>query len=301
MAVVQSVASVTLNSLSRVSAALAGRGAYRLMHMPFARSSPRQAERERMGTAHIERMRVGAASVVTYRWGSGERPVLLVHGWQSRGSRLTDLVPGLLDQGHSVITFDAPGHGDSTGRSVTILDYREIITRLQDRYGVFEAIVAHSMGVLGSFDPLSRGVQTRRFVSISGVCDFTHLVEEFCSTLRLRAQVQEQMYCLVGARLFPDLPADRMPFSVTHAADIVSMPVLVIHDEQDDLVEHGHGLRIAAALGDRARLVTTNGLGHRRILGDGEVIRTVLDFVNGGEPQRTEAAEKHPTAPLAAE
>ncbi|ASO20729.1 pimeloyl-ACP methyl ester carboxylesterase [Actinoalloteichus hoggarensis] len=296
MDAVKSFASATLNSLSRVSGSLAGKGAFQLFGMPMARSSLRPAERERLGTARREQLRINRSAVSVYRWGTGERPVLLVHGWQSRGSRLTDLVPGLLEQGRSVITFDAPAHGDSTGRSATIHHYREILSRLQERHGVFEAIVAHSVGVLGAFYSLAHGgVEARRLVSISGVCDFAHLVDEFCAILKIRDPLKAQLLREIGARLFPDLPADRMPFSITHAAEAVAIPALVVHDEHDDRIEVTQGRRIAAALGHQARLVITTGLGHRRILGDDEVIRTVLDFVAEDATRRD-----GPTAPVAA-
>ncbi|PAZ12641.1 alpha/beta hydrolase [Streptomyces sp. SA15] len=282
----EAVASTVLNTVSRVSGRLAGTGAYTLFHMPLARSGLRSAERELFDAAQVGRVDVGGKQAVTYRWGDGARPVLLVHGWQSRASRLSDFVPGLLDRGHSVVTFDAPGHGDATGRSTTILDYRAIITALHDQYGTFEALVAHSLGALGSFFAMKHGVKAERIVTISGVCDFDYLVEEFCSELRLRAPLKAELHRRIAEDLFPDLPAEQVPFTVTDTTDDVRSPVLVIHDEDDTRIRVTQGQRLAAAFGDRARLVTTSGLGHRRILGDPDVVRTVLDFVAHG-PERT--------------
>src|SRR2546421_2228734 len=39
-----------------------------------------------------------------------------VHGWGSRGARFVDLGGALLASGFRVVTFDAPGHGASSGR-----------------------------------------------------------------------------------------------------------------------------------------------------------------------------------------
>ncbi|MBC3987496.1 alpha/beta hydrolase [Streptomyces sp. AC563] len=279
---IEAVASTTLNVVSRVSGRLAGAGAFRLFHMPFARSKLRGVERELFGTATVEHLAVDSGRAVTYRWGDGTRPVLLVHGWQSRGSRLSEFVPGLLERGYSVITFDAPGHGDATGRSTTILDYRAIVTALHDRYGTFEGLVAHSLGVLGSFYALHHGVRAERIVTVSGVCDFDFLIEEFSSELRLRDQLTERLRDQVDRRLFPDVPSERTPFSVTHAVASVHAPLLVVHDEGDTRIDVSQGRRIAAAFGERAQLITTRDLGHRRILGDADVVRTVLDFVEHG-------------------
>lgn len=284
------VVSTTLNTVSRVSGRLAGTGAYALFHMPLTRSKMRSSERELFEAAHLGRVRVNGKSAVTYRWGTGERPVLLVHGWQSRGSRFSDFVSGLLDRGHSVVTFDAPGHGDGTGRSTTIIEYQKILTELHDQYGTFEALIAHSLGALGSFHALTKGVRAERIVAISGVCDFEYLVDEFVSELKLRPSLKGELLVRIGKDLFPGVPADRMPFSVRHATEIITAPVLVVHDEDDTRIGVDQGRALAAAFGDRARLITTQGLGHRKILGDPEVVRAVLDFVEHG-PGTTDRPE----------
>ncbi|CAL9628647.1 hypothetical protein SUDANB176_06023 [Streptomyces sp. enrichment culture] len=291
----EALASITLNGLSYASGRLAGASAFALFHMPLARSRMRTAERALAERARTGRVRIGDKHAVTYRWGDGTRPVLLVHGWQSRGSRLSDFVPGLVDQGYSVVTFDAPGHGDATGRSTTILEYRDVITALHDEYGTFEALVAHSLGALGSFFALRHGVKAERIVTISGVCDFAYLVDEFCSELRLNSRLKGQLYERIGAELFPDAPADRMPFSVTHMTGETKAPLLVVHDEGDTRIGVAQGRRLAGAFGAQARLVTTTGLGHRRILGDPDVVRTVQEFVADGA-SRSGTADKEAAA-----
>ncbi|MEU1466835.1 alpha/beta hydrolase [Streptomyces sp. NPDC005761] len=285
----ETLASTALNTVSRFSGGLAGAGTYTLFHMPLARSRMRNSERELFAAADTERLKVNGKLAVTYRWGDGERPVLLVHGWQSRGSRLADFVPGLLDRGYSVITFDAPGHGDATGRSTTILEYRDIITGLQDRYGEFEAVVAHSLGALGSFFALQDGVRAKRIVTISGVCDYDYLIEEFSSALKLRPRLKAQLHQRVAKNLFPGMPAELTPFSAANTVADMEPPLLIIHDEGDTRIKVDQGRRLAAASGGRARLIITTGLGHRRILGDAEVVRSVLDFVEHGPDHSTDS------------
>ncbi|MET9443601.1 alpha/beta hydrolase [Streptomyces sp. NPDC006610] len=292
----EAVASTVLNTAALVSGRLAGKGAFTLFHMPLARSGLRSAERELFEKAEVDRVDVGGGKhAVTYRWGDGSRPVLLVHGWQSRASRLSAFVPGLLDRGHSVIAFDAPGHGDANGRGTTILEYRDIVSALHDRYGAFECLIAHSLGVLGSFYGLKHGVTARKIVTISGVCDFDYLVEEFCTELKVRDRLKARLHDEIRTNLFPDLPPAEVPFSITDVTGIVRSPMLVIHDEDDTRIRVTQGRRLAGAFGDRARLVVTNGLGHRRILGDPEVVRTVLDFI-AQDPRPADGADPRAVA-----
>jgi pimeloyl-ACP methyl ester carboxylesterase len=58
------------------------------------------------------------------------------------------------------------------------------------------------------------------------------------------------------------------------------MPALVVHDAADRVVSIEHGRSLAAAL-PKARLLQTNGLGHRRILDDSTIVQSVVAFAKG--------------------
>jgi hypothetical protein len=53
-------------------------------------------------------------------WGDGP-PVLLAHGWESRRSHWSAIVPILAESGYRVIAMDAPAHGDSPGDQVSVV------------------------------------------------------------------------------------------------------------------------------------------------------------------------------------
>lgn len=281
-----------VNGTSLLSPRLAGRAAFRLFRLPHARSQVRPTERQLLAEATTGRLRLDDREVVTHRWGSGERPVLLVHGWQSRGSRFTPFVPGLLAAGYSPVTFDAPGHGDSTGSSTTVLDYREIIRSLHGQYGDFEAVVAHSLGVLGTFLALRSGVHTGRVVAVGGVAEFGYLTDKFCRILGLRPPVERALRRQIETRLFPGEPDIWTEFSVLHRPEDTRARLLLIHDEDDDMADIAQSRSVLRAYGDRrARLVTTRGHGHRRIVGAPEVVRDALEFI-GAAP-----ADEGPAVP----
>lgn len=63
------------------------------------------------------------------------------------------------------------------------------------QYGRFEAVVAHSFGVLASFVALREGerVQTRRLVTISGIAELDYLIDRFCALLRLRPRLNREL------------------------------------------------------------------------------------------------------------
>ena len=61
----------------------------------------------------------------------------------------------------------------------------------------------------------------------------------------------------------------------------IDRPALIIHDIHDREVPWDEGERYAR-FWPASRMLSTTGLGHRRILGDTSVIGSILDFVRGG-------------------
>lgn len=67
-------------------------------------------------------------------------------------------------------------------------------------------------------------------------------------------------------------------------AQRVSVPVLIIHDRNDDNVPADEGRTMAAAL-PRATYFETTGLGHNRVMRAPEVLDAIAAFIEAGEPQ----------------
>ncbi|MDX6314790.1 MAG: hypothetical protein QOF44_4254 [Streptomyces sp.] len=276
----------TLNATSLIAPRLAGKGVFALFRRPVIRAGLRPADRELMDEARTGRLTVSGKRVVTYRWGSGERPVLLVHGWQSRASHLAGFIAALREKGYSPVAFDAPGHGESAGQATSIFEYREAIHQLHAEYGDFEAIVGHSFGVMATFYALRGDMRARRLVAIAGAVEFDFLVEQFCAALSMRARLAAELRRRLEGVTSPGEAEPWKLWTATHRPWEIEAPLLVIHDEDDDLIPAEQAHRLAAAYGSRSRLLTTRGLGHRRILGDPEVIAAVREFVALDAPRQ---------------
>ena len=275
-----------LNTAARVAPGPAGRLAFHLFVRPLGRARPKPQERDLFAAARTGRLQVRGKDVVTYAWGDGRRPVLLVHGWSSRASRLTAFAEALLERGYSPVAFDAPGHGESPGRASNIVECREIIRQLHERHGDFDAVVAHSFGVLAALFALRDGVRATRFVGIGGVGSFDLLIKGFQAGLGVDDRVLRCMRDHVERRLVPGEPGIWDRFGADRDSGELTARILLFHDEGDDMVPLVHSRRLARAHGDRARLVVTQGLGHRRILRDPEVVGEAVEFLAApaGEP-----------------
>ncbi|MEO8528824.1 MAG: alpha/beta fold hydrolase [Pseudolysinimonas sp.] len=221
---------------------------------------------------------VDGKRVVTYTWGSGPEVVLLVHGWRSRASRFSSLVRALESPGRTIVSFDAPGNGDSTGTATTILDYSEIIRRLSPPRG-FVAIVAHSFGVLATFLAAREGVPVGRIVGIAGMYDANQLVDQFSRQAALSSRVKRGLRTRIERRTFPGEPDVWRRFVAELDPADIHTPLLLVHDRGDRMVDASQAGLIAEAHNGPTRVILTDGLGHNGVLRDANVLDDIRGFL----------------------
>src|SRR6478609_3042547 len=112
----------TVAAASAVSPRLGGRVALGAFFATGRRMPVRADDIETHLRAQRGRVVVRGHDLATYRWGGGDRTVLLLHGWRGRASQFAPLVRELVAEGFHVVAFDAPAHGDSPGRNTDIRD-----------------------------------------------------------------------------------------------------------------------------------------------------------------------------------
>ncbi|WP_369266389.1 alpha/beta fold hydrolase [Streptomyces harbinensis] len=270
-----------LNTTAGIAPSLAGRAAFALFRRPVRRARIGETDRSPIAAAERGALTIGGKNVVTYRWGTGGRPVLLVHGWSSRASRLAHLATALHARGHTVLTFDLPGHGASGGTTTTVLECRDVILELQRRHGPFLLLAGYSFGSLASFLAAREGARTEALAGIAGVSRFDHLVTGFCRELRLSGWAEPELRTRVERRLFPGEPDIWRRFSATHAPERIAVgQILLVHDEDDPRAGAEQARETARAHGERAELFLTRGLGHHRVITAPAVTARVADFAD---------------------
>ena len=252
--------------------------AARLFATPYASSRSRaRAAKADVGMLQYQ-IAAGGQSIATYVWGEPTREpyALLVHGWSSFGLRFLPWAARLRQAGLAVVTFDQPGHGCSTGELCTLPDFINTIHAVGRRYGTAALALGHSLG--GAAVTLAQGESwhAERVVVIAPAADMSMQADRFMRYMRLGAHLRERFFGwherTTGVNV-RDLEVRR------HLPSL-GLPCLIVHDLDDREVPWGDG-ELYARHWHNARLLTTQGLGHHRVLDAPDVIEAVLGFVRG--------------------
>lgn len=269
-----------LRLLDRIAPPLAAETAYSLWVRPGRRKAVHPTEAAVMDDAVRDTITVRGRRVAVYRWGTGSRAVLLVHGWQSRAAAFAPLVRELRDAGRTIVAFDAPAHGLSSGRQTDVRDYAAIIGELARAHDGFEAIVAHSFGTPGAVQAIRSGIRVGKLVTVNGAAEFEYLLQRFASTLGLRRSSVLAVRRRTEQRLFRGHPDDIWSTYSATAALPVELPWLVVHDDADATIELSQARALVDAHPASTELLITHGLGHNRPLRDDEVLDRITGFLS---------------------
>lgn len=217
--------------------------------------------------------------LAAWRWGFGPT-VLLVHGWEGRGSQLGAFVGPLVEAGLSVVTFDAVGHGDSPDHRLYLTDLADCVADATANVGPLHAIVAHSFGAAAVLLAHARGgVEAPRNVLVAPNVIVTDAVQRFARVLALDDTDRIALERRIGVHAGVSLEA----LGLERLAAARDAALLVIHDRSDREVPFAQAERLAETW-PNAQLHATDGLGHRRILRDRDVIADTVAFVRHGLP-----------------
>jgi pimeloyl-ACP methyl ester carboxylesterase len=253
--------------------------AYRLFYRLGEPARARPSEQDVQNRAIGSRIEIAGKTVAVYQWGIGPSVILLVHGWRSRGSRFASLVSALEREDRTIITFDAPGNGASSGTRTSILDYIDAIAQLGQSHGGFHAIVGHSFGVAAAFVAKREGVAASRIVSIAGIYDFKFVVSTFAQQIDLPESAIPGLKRRIETRFFPGVSDLWRRFVSELDPTDIQTPLLVIQDDTDAEVAVDQAILIAESNTGPTELMITHSLGHSRVLSDPGVLARVVEFL----------------------
>ena len=237
-------------------------------------------------------LRVGGGLVRGTSYGTGP-VVYLMHGWGGSGAQLSSFVDPLRQADFRVVRFDAPSHGRSDpgacGRGRTHgVEFAAALAAVMHRFGPADAVVAHSMGVLPSLLVQRTGLPVGRLALIAPVRDLDGHLDRFAALAGMGPRTRRAMDGRIAGLIGEPVATMDVRRLRVHAGEI---PLLVVHDRGDRETSHAHSVELIEQWAGPATLISTDGLGHRRILTDPLVVEQVVEFVGeaAARPGRTAA------------
>lgn len=262
-----------MRGLAAVAPALAAWVGERLFLTPPRHEAPPR-ERKALRDAAAFDVPFRGGRLRAWRWGGEGAPVLLVHGWGGRGGQMASFAPSLLAAGLPVVTFDGPAHGRSDGRLASAPDFAAAIRAVAERLHGVRAVVSHSMGVPATVLALRDGLAAEAVVFVGGSLGPRGFLRQFGEALGL----SETTRAAVARRLESRFGGGFEHYDVRADCPAMTIPLLVVHDRLDAEVPWEQGEAIALTW-PGAEMVSTDGLGHGRILRDPSVVARVTGFV----------------------
>ena len=267
-----------LAAIQRLWPALAVRAAYRLFATPLPLRLLRT--RTRWGDDwRIESWPFESAGLTLYSpAGSGSgQTALLVHGWGGHAGQMRPLAQALLARGMRPVILELPAHGRSAGSSSTLPQFTRAIeyvsARLHQQGHDVQLAVAHSLGANALAQAASRGLDATRLVLLAPPASPYEFTRIFAQVFGLKESVRASMQRRIEAR--EGILMKR--FEPATVGPRIGAPTLVVHDRGDAVNRFADGEAFASAIAN-ARLIATNGLGHRKLLQDPRVLQQVVAF-----------------------
>ena len=233
------------------------------------------------------RLQAPDGEVIAYHWGDFKREptVVLAHGWNGWAQQMERFVAPLQERGLAVIAFDHVAHGASAGNRSSLPVMIRTLEHLFSEAPNLVGVIAHSLGAAATASVLaSSRRELQGAVLIAPPSDprpyLTTLARMLGAPKALTPQIEEAAGHIAGVEL-KRLVAD--PWTVRR----IRTPLMIVHDVDDGEVPISNGY--AYTMGSRARVLATDGLGHRRILRDLHVVDQAVGFVSWRQPLREQS------------
>jgi pimeloyl-ACP methyl ester carboxylesterase len=220
-------------------------------------------------------LKVHDNNIRCWRWGNGPA-VIFAHGWNGRGIQFNSFFSAFIAGGYTVIVFDGPGHGASDGKTSSYFEMSDTVRAVLKfcKNDDIRAVIGHSFGASAIINALSKDKYDISAVLIAPAMD----IKGFLDQAFLIHGVPEQVYRNLireyenrfGYNLMTDNPKELI--------QNYSQNTLIIHDRDDRITPVAESIEYFGQ-SEYVHLHITEGLGHKRILNDQEVITASLEFI----------------------
>ena len=216
-------------------------------------------------------------SIAGYRWNSkAEKTILIIHGFESSVINFDRYIKPLIKKGYSILAFDAPAHGRSSGNTINVLLYKDLLNLINKAYGPVNNFLAHSLGGLALCLTLEewKHDETYKVVLIAPAVETNTAINTFFKVLKLNDKVRDEFDKIIEQK--GGKPVSW--YSIARAAQNIKAKVLFFQDKDDNMTPYSDVEPIINSNHTNFEFIITENLGHRRIYRDNKVSKAIIDF-----------------------
>ena len=209
-----------------------------------------------------------------YRWGNGEKKILLLHGWQSHSYWWRYVINRLSKEEFTIFSLDAPGHGLSEGDFLNLPHYSGLIEQFIAEQKSLHAILTHSFGGFATVYSLHKlpHLQVSKLVVMAAPSEVKYFFEYYQNMLRL----SQKSIRVITEYFIKAIGHPPSYFQMKDFAKTLNQTGLIIHDTEDKEAPYKNAVAMSEVW-KSSKLITTSGLGHN--LKSKELVEEVARFV----------------------
>ena len=231
-------------------------------------------ERNYLENAKPFQITVHNKAIRCWQWGSGP-VVLLAHGWNGRGIQLHHFIEPLIREGYSVIAYDAPGHGESQGKTSSYFEFTDTIRMLlnsSNGHNV-KGVIAHSLGASATVNSIVKEDKPLDVVLIAPALRLAEVLYHDFDHVGIPRPIYQDLIKEYEDEFGYDMQRD----NPSNLLSEIESKILIVHDRNDPTIPYVDSEELSDK-SQNIQLLTTEGLGHKKILTDRSVIDAVMKY-----------------------
>ncbi len=212
--------------------------------------------------------------IQAYRWGNGEKKILLLHGWQSHSYWWRYVINRLSKEEFTIFSLDAPGHGLSEGDFLNLPHYSGLIEQFITEQKSLHAILTHSFGGFAAVYSLHKlpHLQVSKLVVMAAPGEVKYFFEYYQRML----QLSQKSIRVITEHFIETIGHPPSYFQMKDFAKTLTQTGLIIHDTEDKEAPYKNAVAMSEVW-KSSKLITTTGLGHN--LKSKDLVEEVVRFV----------------------
>lgn len=246
------------NILSYVAPEMAFELAYKFFSNPRIGKLIPENLPEFLQDSQLEILQDKEHTIQTYLWKGDATVILLAHGWESNTARWENLLPNLIQTGHTIVALDAPAHGLSSGKEFNVPLYASFIEVVIQKFQP-KHIIGHSMGGIAAiyYQHIYTNHNLEKMVLLGSPSDFSIIFENYLKLLSLNHKIRVAFHKYILERFQINISE----FSGKNFIQNTKLQGIIAHDIHDKIVLYSEAEKLASSW-KNATFISTTGLGH---------------------------------------